>query len=109
MDITRNAFFTMVEIAQASGRSEDDIAQRVKRRTTMGILKPIYVPGLRGRPRVFTYDDVKTILWKVKDTGHPAMTRTDLTPDPDLIYALRHQLQTDGFRIYDTPPASEEG
>lgn len=99
MVISPGALFTAAEIAQASGRTLNDIESRIIRRTKAGLLGDQRVKGRRGRPlRLFDYEDVKCIMRKIRDLP-PELDREDFSPDPMRIYALRHQLETDGFTI----------
>ena len=99
MVISQNALFTAAEIAQASGRSLDDIQNRIHIRSKLGLLGDRRTNRHRGRPmRLFDYEDVKCILRKTKEVAQEAERET-YEPDPMRIHALRHQLQTDGFTV----------
>lgn len=91
--------FTIAEIAEATGRTYNDISLRIRRHHEAGNI-PDRPRGKRGSPALYSYEEVKTILWPVR-----AVQKDERGPDaPELDEAkvrwLRHQLQTDGFTVY---------
>ena len=90
--------FTVKEIAEASGRSEANIARRIIDRRRIGAISGRRVKHLKGGPSVYTYDEVKAILRPLGDDVPDAL-RMDADANPQRIAALRPPGVPDGFTI----------
>lgn len=96
MFVNVGELFTVMEICEATGRTEGDIRSRINTREKAGVLKP--QRGHKGRPAQYTYDEVKAILFPRRGMTAPE-EREDNEPDPGRVQALRHQLVTDGIPV----------
>ena len=101
MVIAQNAEFTVLEIVAACGRSASDIGRRISARRKAGLIsgRKIHCSGSGNCPFVYTYDEVKQILWNPKNERNGSSRRRDAETDPQRVAALRHQLVTDGFTV----------
>ena len=93
--ISAREVFTMAEISEASGLSMTALQTRIAERTTAGHIEA-RPRGRKGRPAVYTYDEIKIILFPMPKGQQPVF-RTNFEPDPFRIAALARQLKTDGL------------
>ena len=93
--ISAREVFTMAEISEASGFSMTALQSRIAERTTAGYIEA-RPRGRKGRPAVYTYDEIKMILFPMPK-GQQPVARTNFEPDPFRIAALARQLKTDGL------------
>lgn len=105
--IPKGELFTADEISAATGKSQSYISAQITRRKAAGLLNE-RPKGKKGAPALYSYDEVKVILYPMP-RGRPPTPRTDFGPDPQRIALLRQQLRTDGIAVSDKHAAPVTG